>query len=35
MEYKVNIREMQKADISQAAEVLGKAFATTPGTLAF
>jgi ribosomal protein S18 acetylase RimI-like enzyme len=34
MEYKVNIREMQKSDISQAAEVLGKAFATTPGTLA-
>jgi ribosomal protein S18 acetylase RimI-like enzyme len=34
MEYKVNIREMQKADVPHAAEVLGKAFATTPGTLA-
>jgi len=34
MEYKINIREMQKSDISYAAEVLGQAFATTPGTLA-
>jgi ribosomal protein S18 acetylase RimI-like enzyme len=34
MEYKVNIREMQKADIPQAAEVLGKAYATTPPILA-
>jgi ribosomal protein S18 acetylase RimI-like enzyme len=34
MEYKVNIREMQKADVPHAAEVLGKAFATTPGVLA-
>jgi len=34
MEYKVNIREMKKADVPQLLEALGKAFATTPGWLA-
>jgi len=33
MEYKVNIREMQKADIPYAVEAVGKAFATTPAVL--
>jgi ribosomal protein S18 acetylase RimI-like enzyme len=34
MEYKVNIREMQKADVLQASEAVGKALAMTPGVLA-
>jgi ribosomal protein S18 acetylase RimI-like enzyme len=34
MEPKVNIREMRKADIRQAAEVLGRAYATNPAFLA-
>jgi ribosomal protein S18 acetylase RimI-like enzyme len=33
-EYKVQVREMQKADIPQVAEALGKAFATNPAILA-
>jgi ribosomal protein S18 acetylase RimI-like enzyme len=34
MEHKIQIREMQKADVPQASEAVGKAFATTPATLA-
>jgi ribosomal protein S18 acetylase RimI-like enzyme len=34
MEDKVKIREMQRSDISQVAEVLGKAYATNPMILA-
>jgi len=34
MEHKIQIREMQKAELPQASEAVGKAFATTPATLA-
>ena len=34
MELKINIREMQEADLLPTAEVLGKAFATNPNILA-
>lgn len=34
MEYKVNIREMQKSEIPQVSEVLGRAYATNPAILA-
>ena len=34
MEYKIQIREMQKTDLSPAVEVIGKAYATNPEILA-
>ncbi len=34
MERTIRIREMQEADLLQAAEVIGKAFATNPNTIA-
>jgi len=34
MEYKVNIMEMQRADVTQTTDMLGKAYATNPAWLA-